>query len=99
MCIRDRFEGDHRRWYQHWNEIKGSRDTQARGSQERWSAERYHSTMTKVAIAIETVSAFLAAELETRKDSGLKAYIAEAGRAVKAFATIAKAAREAQVQS
>jgi DNA-binding phage protein len=55
--------------------------------------------MTKLAIAIETVSAFLAAELETRKDSGLKAYIAEASRAVKAFEIIATAAKKAQVQS
>ena len=55
--------------------------------------------MTKLAIAIETVSAFLAAELETRKYSGLKPYIAEASRAVKAFDTIASAAKKAQMQS
>ena len=55
--------------------------------------------MTKLATAVETVSAFLAAELEMRKDSGLKAYIAEARRAVKAFDTIAKAAKKAQAQS
>ena len=50
--------------------------------------------MTKLATAIETVSAFLAAELEMRKDSGLKAYIAEARRAVKAFDAIAKSAKK-----
>lgn len=55
--------------------------------------------MANLAIEIETVSAFLTAELETRKDSGLKAYIAEASRAVKAFKTVAKAAKKAPGQS